>query len=187
MTPELVADALGAVRSAPAADAAARFEALAWEALLRSAGAPALTRAHAPFHLTASAIVLSPDAASTCLVLHGKIGQWVQPGGHLEPGDTSVAEAAAREVREETGLGGRVGAAPLLLSRHPAPCAPGVVDWHLDVQHLIVAEPAPPQVSAESEHVAWWPVDALPEPLCDGVAELVRLGVAALRGAPAPA
>lgn len=30
-------------------------------------------------------------------------GQWCQPGGHIEPGE-SVAEACAREVKEETGL-----------------------------------------------------------------------------------
>ncbi len=30
-------------------------------------------------------------------------GMWCQPGGHIEPGE-SVAEACAREVKEETGL-----------------------------------------------------------------------------------
>lgn len=178
---ELLADALRAVRGSPPADAGERFEALAWAALLGAAGPSVLTRSHAPYHLTASAIVLSEDGTETCLVLHRRIGRWVQPGGHLEPGDPTVAAAAAREAVEETGLTGVLRPEPVMLSRHPAPCAPGVVDWHLDVQHLLVAGPAAPRVSDESDDVRWWPVDALPDPVAAGVRPLVRRGLDALR------
>lgn len=37
------------------------------------------------------------------LVRHGRLGVWLYPGGHLEPGETPE-EAAVREFREETGL-----------------------------------------------------------------------------------
>jgi 8-oxo-dGTP pyrophosphatase MutT (NUDIX family) len=106
-------------------------------------------------------VVLSPDCSATCLVLHNKIQVWVQPGGHLEPGDATIAAAALREVAEETGLHGQV-RGPVLLSRHRAPCAPGRVDYHLDVQHVVVAERVPPVLSEESLDVAWWDVDKLP-------------------------
>ena len=182
----LFADALSVVDAAPADGADARFERLAWDALLRDTGPDLLMKAHAPLHVTASAAVLSPDGARTCLVLHAKIGQWVQPGGHLEPPDASVAGAALREVLEETGLAGSVAPVPLGLSRHPAPCRPGVVDWHLDVQFLVVAPAAAPQVSAESRDVRWFPVEALPDDLCGGVDELVELGRAALSRPPRP-
>ena len=72
------------------------------------------------------------------------------------------------------------------LSRHRAPCRPGVVDWHLDVQHVMVAggaDPAPgplAYVSPESRQVAWWPVDELPPGLAPGVDGLVRRAVAVL-------
>lgn len=57
-----------------------------------------------PGHFTASAFVLSPDERDLLLILHGKLGLWLQPGGHLEPSDGSILEAARREVREEVGL-----------------------------------------------------------------------------------
>jgi 8-oxo-dGTP pyrophosphatase MutT (NUDIX family) len=177
----LVDDVRLALSATVPLDAQARFEQAAWLALLDSAGAGLLSRDHAPAHLTASAAVLSPDATSTCLVLHRKLELWVQPGGHFELGDGSAAQAAAREVEEETGLTGDVLPVPVLLSRHGAPCAPGVVDWHLDVQFVLVSEPVEPRPSDETPQVAWWPVRALPTALAGGIEELVERSVAVLR------
>jgi len=64
-----------------------------------------LHRKHfAPGHFTASAFVLSPDGQAMLLILHGKLGRWLQPGGHIDPGDPDIAAAARREVAEEVGL-----------------------------------------------------------------------------------
>ena len=177
----LLDDVRRALTVAPGLDAQARFEQVAWLALLEQHGSALLTRQLAPAHLTASAAVLSPEGDHTCLVLHHKLGLWVQPGGHFEIGDESAPGAAAREVLEETGLAGRVLPVPALLSRHPAPCAPGVVDWHLDVQHVLVAERTAPQPSDETPEVAWWPVRELPAETAGGVQELVDRAVAVLR------
>jgi 8-oxo-dGTP pyrophosphatase MutT (NUDIX family) len=57
-----------------------------------------------PGHLTASAFVLSPERDAVLLILHKKLGLWLQPGGHIDPGDQSLADAARREVAEEVGL-----------------------------------------------------------------------------------
>ncbi len=63
------------------------------------------SRAHfQPGHLTASGFVLSPEGDALLLIFHKKLGIWVQPGGHVEPSDRSLLEAARREVREEVGL-----------------------------------------------------------------------------------
>lgn len=59
---------------------------------------------YTPGHFTASAFVLHPDGDRVLLIHHGKIGIWVQPGGHVDPGDPGLIEAAMREVAEETGV-----------------------------------------------------------------------------------
>lgn len=59
---------------------------------------------YGPGHVTASAFVLDPAGRRLLLVLHHKLRRWLQPGGHVEPFDSTVWEAAVREVEEETGL-----------------------------------------------------------------------------------
>jgi 8-oxo-dGTP pyrophosphatase MutT (NUDIX family) len=51
--------------------------------------------------LVATAYVVRGD--KTLLLKHRKLGMWLPPGGHVEPGETPD-EAVRREVREETGL-----------------------------------------------------------------------------------
>jgi 8-oxo-dGTP pyrophosphatase MutT (NUDIX family) len=57
-----------------------------------------------PGHFTASAFVLSPDRTQLMLIFHKKLRLWLQPGGHLEPGDESLLGASLREVKEEVGV-----------------------------------------------------------------------------------
>jgi ADP-ribose pyrophosphatase YjhB (NUDIX family) len=183
----LVADLRHAIARAPRVTAEQRFEAWAWRALLDEHGGALLTRHAAPSHVTASAVVLSPDALLTCLVLHRRLGVWVQPGGHLEPEDMSLAMAAAREVEEETGQTGELLPDVVALSRHRAPCRPGVVDWHLDVQHVLVVPGRPvagpiPFTSSEAPKVAWWPVHELPAPIAPGVLDLIARATERLDG-----
>ncbi len=52
-------------------------------------------------HFTATAFVVRGDA--TLLHWHRRLGQWMPPGGHIEP-DEDPPTAALREVLEETGL-----------------------------------------------------------------------------------
>lgn len=65
----------------------------------------AASRSHfEPGHLTASAFVVSPERDAVLLIFHKKLGIWVQPGGHLEPSDATLQDAARRELAEEVGL-----------------------------------------------------------------------------------
>ena len=101
------------------------------------------------------------------LTLHAKAGRWFQFGGHCEPGDGSLAEAALREATEESGVAGLVlDPEPVHLDEHAVTfCGePGLVH-HLDVRFVALAPAdAVPVVSAESTDVRWWPVGDLPEP-----------------------
>lgn len=54
-------------------------------------------------HVTASTWVLNPRRDATLLMLHRKLEQWFQPGGHAD-GDEDVMRVALRECSEETGL-----------------------------------------------------------------------------------
>ncbi|WP_336722267.1 NUDIX hydrolase [Cellulosimicrobium cellulans] len=151
------------------------------------ARADAVRRDGGPQHLTASCFVLSPDLDRVLLCFHRKGQFWVQVGGHIEPGDTTLAGAAYREAREESGLDDLVPfdpdpepstdpddgpgaehqavapAAPVDVHRHDLAAAFGTCRTHWDVGFVAFADPdARTAVSDESEDVAWFPVDALP-------------------------
>ena len=55
-------------------------------------------------HLTVSGFIFSCDGNSVLMLRHRALGRWLQPGGHVEPSDSSLAYALFREVYEETGL-----------------------------------------------------------------------------------
>ena len=98
---------------------------------LLESNAPTSRGQFAPGHFTASAFVLSPDDQNLLLIFHSKLSLWLQPGGHIDATDTTLLEAAKREVLEEVGV---------LAELHPE--FPGILD--LDV-HTIAArreEPA---------------------------------------------
>lgn len=122
-----------------------------------------LLRSCRPDHLTASTLVLSPDAERVLLTLHAKAAAWFQLGGHLEPTDADVVAAATREAQEESGLHRlRLDPVPVHLDVHPVPfCGPGV--RHLDVRFVASTDDEHGhRAGEESSDLRWWPVDDLP-------------------------
>lgn len=139
-------------------------------------GGGPVRREDGPDHATASALVFDPTLTRTLLVFHGKGRFWVQPGGHLEPSDVSIADAALREMREETGVSGALPSDLVYdLDHHALSSAFGRCASHLDVGVAVVVDAdSPLLLSDESEDVRWWPVDALPEQVPDGFPDRVR-------------
>ncbi|ASU86101.1 NUDIX hydrolase [Nocardiopsis gilva YIM 90087] len=137
-----------------------------------------------PGHVTASAAIVDPDGSRTVLTLHRKIRLWLQTGGHCEPADTALAAVALREATEESGIADlRLLPDPVRLDRHWVGCGGGT--WHLDVQYAAIAPPGsePVRDPEESDGLAWFPVDAIPEPTDTAVRALVTAAAAAARRA----
>lgn len=109
-------------------------------------------------HVTASAIVVSDAGDKVVLHLHKRLNMWLQPGGHIEAGE-SVFDAAMREATEETGLPVRH-ARPegefFHLDVHPGPRG----HTHFDLRALLVSPEVQPRPAAgESLEVAWFAWD----------------------------
>jgi 8-oxo-dGTP pyrophosphatase MutT (NUDIX family) len=140
----------------------------------------ATSRDNAGAHITASALVVNADLDRVLLCLHGRVGRWLQLGGHCEDGDASLADAALREAAEESGIAGlRLHPDPIDLDVHPVVCRHGP-SHHFDVRFVAVAPPgAVETVGAESHALGWFPPDRLPSPLGTATERLITPALAA--------
>ncbi len=127
--------------------------------------------------------MLDPSSRLVLLTLHPRAGMWMQLGGHCEPGDHTMLDVAAREAREESGIGAlSFDPTPLDLYVHPITCSLGVPTRHFDVRYVAVAsEGGELQVSDESVDLQWFPWDRLPDGVAPDVPRLVELARAAPR------
>jgi ADP-ribose pyrophosphatase YjhB (NUDIX family) len=90
-------------------------------------------------------------------------GMWAFPGGHVDPGEDSLA-AAVRELREETGI--TIAPAALLkvgtfdkAGRDPRG------PYSTDAYTATLPSPVTPVAADDARAARWWPLTALPLPL----------------------
>jgi 8-oxo-dGTP pyrophosphatase MutT (NUDIX family) len=130
--------------------------------LLENAGDEAFSRHHfEPGHITASGFIVNKEAAKMLLVQHTKLNLWLQPGGHLDEGETTYA-ACLREVAEETFLKDIVSDGVLFdIDIHLIPTNKGLPPhFHFDIRYLLyVDEALPVEISEESLAIQWVKLD----------------------------
>ena len=107
-----------------------------------------------PVHVTGSAIITGDRGV--VLHLHKRMNLWLQPGGHVDPGE-DPAEAALREATEETGLDLVHAEDPPVIAHVDAHDGPKG-HFHLDVRYVLRAttdaDPTPPP--EESQDCRWF-------------------------------
>lgn len=120
-------------------------------------------------HPTASVFLFASSGAGWRLGLieHPRLGRLMIPGGHVEA-DESQAEAAVREVAEETGLEG------IRLLEVPAPALPaGFPHERVASPWWITEQPVPPDNHLGEPHVhvdhQYVAVTSTDGPACPGV------------------
>ncbi|HTX36602.1 MAG TPA: NUDIX domain-containing protein [Bryobacteraceae bacterium] len=127
--------------------------------LLECGPAPLSRYTFTPGHITCSGLVLAPDGERVLLVHHRRLDRWLLPGGHVEPDDPEIWDAARREVVEETGA--------VLAPNPPVDALVGVdvhgipmhgrqpYHLHHDLTFFFQAVSEEFHVSEESRAVAW--------------------------------
>jgi 8-oxo-dGTP pyrophosphatase MutT (NUDIX family) len=126
-----------------------------------------------PTHVTGSAIVLD-GRGRVLLHRHKRLGIWLQPGGHLDPGE-HPSQAARRETLEETGVAAdhpEGGPRLLHVDVHEGPRG----HVHLDLRYLLHGDGDAPLRPApgESPDVAWVAHDEVPRLADASLAAAVR-------------
>jgi 8-oxo-dGTP pyrophosphatase MutT (NUDIX family) len=119
-----------------------------------------------PMHVTVGALLVRGDT-EILLVEHRAYGITLQPGGHLEPTDATLIDAAVRELAEETGVDpGKivpVSQTPAYIEYGRVPARPEKDEpdhYHLDFGYSFTTTHADVGRIQESEvtGAAWYPL-----------------------------
>lgn len=133
-------------------------------ARLLSQGGNFASRRNFRMHVTVGALLVRN--AEILLVEHLAYGIPLQPGGHLEPTDTTLIDAAVRELTEETGVDpGKVFLAaptPVYVEYGRVPARPSKDEpehYHLDIGYAFVTDADMGRIQeSEVGGAAWYPL-----------------------------
>ncbi|MCX5315891.1 NUDIX hydrolase [Streptomyces sp. NBC_00154] len=121
-----------------------------------------------PCHVTAGAILIGPDNR-VLHILHNATQKWLLPGGHLEPYDQTLLQAAGRELTEETGIPPHLvtprSDTPLHIDIHPIDANPAKDEpahQHIDFRFLFHTTADIGELQTEEiSDAAWRETDSL--------------------------
>jgi 8-oxo-dGTP pyrophosphatase MutT (NUDIX family) len=131
-----------------------------------SQGGGFASRRNFQMHVTVGALLVR-DSAEVLLVEHLSYQITLQPGGHLEPTDATLIDAAVRELTEETGVDpGKVFPAsqiPVYIEYGKVPARPAKDEpehYHLDIGYSFTTVHADVGRIQESEvnGASWYPL-----------------------------
>jgi 8-oxo-dGTP pyrophosphatase MutT (NUDIX family) len=118
-------------------------------------------RSALPGHITASGIVI--EQQQILLIKHRYIGEWFQPGGHVDPEEMPL-EAAIREVHEETGWLTELRGInlPIDIDVHLIPANPiknEAEHWHVDFAYHLKA--ITKETALDPEDTQWFDIHTI--------------------------
>jgi 8-oxo-dGTP pyrophosphatase MutT (NUDIX family) len=133
---------------------------------------------------TFSVAVYPRHGGKILMIRHKRLGIWLPPGGELSPGETPL-EAAARELREETGLEGRF---PVVSDIDGTP--PGLIGYEehvagskgIHMNFVFVADVDTDVVQPNDEFEEWRWVDSFDD--VGGPPNVAQLGRVAMAARP---
>ncbi len=118
----------------------------------------AYQRHHLPGHITGSAWIVDPEHTAALFVHHAKLNKWLQPGGHSD-GDENTLAVALREAQEETGvMNFEIPDQSFFdLDIHPIPERKDMpAHDHYDVRFLFYASRSETIIVSEESHDVQW-------------------------------
>lgn len=119
-----------------------------------------------PMHATVGALLVR-EPGDVLLIEHRAYGLMLQPGGHLEPTDATLIDAAIRELTEETGVDPDTirpaSQAPVYIELGRVPARPTKNEpahYHLDIGYAFTTAHGDVGRIQESEvtGAAWYPL-----------------------------
>lgn len=111
-----------------------------------------------PGHFTASSWLLNKDGSQALLLLHKKLEEWLQPGGHCD-GDPDVLRIAIKEAQEESSIMDIQPISESIFDIDVHLIPPHSFDpkhYHYDVRFLLQVQSDEPLVCSPESHALRW-------------------------------